>query len=356
MALVTEENVDELLKAQTHMWNHTLKFIKSMSLKCAVELGIPDVINNNHGQPMPLSDLVSALQVNPAKTHHVYRLMRLLVHSGFFSLQEEGYLLTPSSVFLLKDTSFNSIPFISLMLDPILMDPFTCLSKWLKNDDQTPFVTAFGESLFEYAGHDIRANNMVNQATASDSIFLGKVVTVKCKEVFEGLDSLVDVAGGTGYMARAIAKAFPNIKCTVSDLPHVVAVADSQGAENLNFVAGDMLQAVPPADAALIKWVLHDWADEDCLKILKNCKEAITKNGKRENNNKVIIIDMVMGNQTSDDDWTEAELLFDMEEMACLTGKQRDEEEWAKLFFDAGFTKYKINYVLGPRALIEVYP
>ncbi|KDP35391.1 hypothetical protein JCGZ_10375 [Jatropha curcas] len=356
MALVTEENVDELLKAQTHMWNHTLQFINSMALKSAVELGIPDVVNDNHGQPMPLSDLVSALQVNPAKTHHVYRLMRLLVHSGFFSLQEEGYLLSPPSLFLLKDTSFNSIPFISFMLDPILMDPLTCLSKWLKNDDQTPFVTTFGESLFEYAGHDIRANTMVNEAMASDSIFLGKVVTVKCREVLEGLNSLVDVAGGTGYMSRAIANAFPNIKCIVLDLPHVVAVADSQGAKNLNFVAGDMFQAIPPGDAALIKWVLHDWADEYCVKILKNCKEAITRNGKRENNNKVIIIDMVMGNQNSNDDWIEAELLFDMAEMACLTGKQRNEEEWSKLFMDAGFTKYKINYLLGPRALIEVYP
>ncbi|XP_037493402.1 LOW QUALITY PROTEIN: trans-resveratrol di-O-methyltransferase [Jatropha curcas] len=356
MDLVTEENVDnELLKAQTHMWNHTLQFIKSMSLKCAVELGIPDIINN-HDQPMPLSDLVSALQVNPAKTHHVYRLMRFLVHSGFFSLQEEGYLLTPFSRFLLKDTSVGSIPFISLFLDPIMMDPFNCLSKWLKNDDQTPFVTAFGKSLYEYAGHDIRANNMVNEVTASDSIFLGQVTTLKCKEVFKGLNSLVDVAGGTGNMSKSIANAFPSIKCTILDLPHVVAVVDSQGAKNLNFVAGDMFQAVPPADAVLIKWVLCDWADEYCVKILKNCKEAITRNGKQENNNKVIIIDMVMGNKNSETKNSDGKQRNEGKEVGKLTGKQRNEEEWAKLFFDAGFIKYKINYVLGPRALIEVYP
>ncbi|KDP35392.1 hypothetical protein JCGZ_10376 [Jatropha curcas] len=224
-----------------------------------------------------------------------------------------------------------------------MMDSFNCLSKWLKNDDQTPFVTAFGKSLYEYAGHDIRVNNMVNELMASDSIFLGQVTTLKCKEVFQGLNSLVDVAGGPGNMSKCIANAFPSIKCTVLDLPHVVAVADSQGAKNLNFVAGDMFQAVPPADAVL-------------LKILKKCKEAITRNGKQENNNKVIIIDMVMGNKNSDDDCIEAEQFFDILEMGCLNGRQRNEEEWAKLFFDAGFTKYKINYVLGPRPLIEVYP
>ncbi|KAF2283272.1 hypothetical protein GH714_043624 [Hevea brasiliensis] len=52
-----------------------------------VELGIPDIIHS-HGQPMTLSELISALQIHPSKSHHVYRLMRILVHSGFFSLQK----------------------------------------------------------------------------------------------------------------------------------------------------------------------------------------------------------------------------------------------------------------------------
>ncbi|XP_037495764.1 trans-resveratrol di-O-methyltransferase-like [Jatropha curcas] len=267
MDLVTRENIDELLKAQSHIWTHSLQFIKSMSLKCAVELGIPDAISNHHGQPMPLSDLVSALQVNPAKTHHLHRLMRILVHSGFFSLKEDGYLLTASSRLLLKDTPLNSRPFISLVLDPILTEPYNCMSKWLKDDhDQTPFVTAFGESLWEHAGHEIRVNNLFNEAMASDSFLISEAVIVKCKEVFEGLDSLVDVAGGTGNMAKAIANTFPNLKCTVLDLPHVVAglqkctvldlphvVAGLQGIKNLNFLAGDMFEAVPPADAVLLK-------------------------------------------------------------------------------------------------------
>ncbi|KAF2283281.1 hypothetical protein GH714_043638 [Hevea brasiliensis] len=191
---------------------------------------------------------------------------------------------------------------------------------------------------------------------AIDSSLIGRAVVVKCKEVFQGLNSLVDVAGGTGNMAKAIADAFPDLKCTVLDLPHVVA--DLQGSKNLNFLGGDMFKAVPPADAILLKWTLHDWPDEECAKILKNCKEAITRNGKQQGG-KVIIIDMVMGNQTwdSDDDKiTEAQLLFDMEMMVCGIGKERNEKEWAKLFFDAGFSNYKINPVLGPRALIEVYP
>ncbi|WJX58418.1 hypothetical protein P8452_43880 [Trifolium repens] len=57
-----------LLKAQTHVWNHIFSFINSMSLKCIVDLGIPDIIHN-YGKPMPLSKLISSLSIHPSKNH-----------------------------------------------------------------------------------------------------------------------------------------------------------------------------------------------------------------------------------------------------------------------------------------------
>ena len=52
-------------------------------------------------------------------------------------------------------------------------------------------------------------------------------------------------------MAKAISEAFPHIDCTVFDLPHVVS--NLQGSKNLKYVGGDMFEAVPPADAVLLK-------------------------------------------------------------------------------------------------------
>lgn len=72
--------------------------------------------------------------------------------------------------------------------------------------------------------------------------------------MFKGLKSLVDVGGGIGTMAEAIAKAFPEIQCTVFDLPHIVE--DLQGTENLAFVGGDMFQSIPPAEAVLLKVII----------------------------------------------------------------------------------------------------
>lgn len=84
-----------------------------------------------------------------------------------------------------------------------------------------------------------------------------EVLIKECKGVFEGLTSLVDVGGGTGTVSRAIAKTFPQLKCTVFDLPNVVA--GLEGTENLKFVGGDMFKSIPPTNAILLKVCMLVW-------------------------------------------------------------------------------------------------
>ncbi|KAJ6878027.1 hypothetical protein NC651_030692 [Populus alba x Populus x berolinensis] len=355
MELINEESASELLQAQTHVWNHIFNFINSMTLKCAVQLGIPDVIQK-HGKPMTLSELVSALPIHPSKAQYVHRLMRILVHSGFFSqqnLNQEAYSLTQSARLLLKDNPWSMRPLLLFELDPVLTKPWEFMSTWFQNDDRIAFTVAHEKTPWEYIGQDPRLNNLFNEAMARDSILASKLVLFKCKGIFEGVSSLVDVGGGLGTMAKGIAEAFPHMDCTVFDLPHVVS--DLQGCKNLKYVGGDMFQGVPPAEAILLKWILHDWSDEDCVKILKRCRQAIMSKGQQKAG-KVIIIDMVIENLNGDEGSIETQLLFDLHMMVDAGGMERNEKEWAKLCFDAGFLNYKINPVLGTRALIELYP
>ncbi|KAK4255558.1 hypothetical protein QN277_008544 [Acacia crassicarpa] len=357
MEATNESQSSKLLGAQICAWNHSFSFIKSISLKCAVDLGIPDIIHN-HDQPMPLSELISSLPIHPSKTTFVPRLMRLLVHYGLFSKQkvsenntEEAYALTNASKLLLNKKPLSVTPLMLALLNPVLMKAFYSLPCWFQNDDPTPFKTAHGMSLWEYAGQDPEFNQMFNCAMASDSQIVTSVVIDKCMGMFEGLESLVDVGGGTGTLALAISKTFAQLECTVFDLPHVVA--GLQGSDNLKYVAGDMFKEIPQANAILLKEILHDWNDEDCVKILKKCKEAITSNGKE---GKVIVIDIMIGHDTKDDKTVEAQLFSDMIMMALVPGRERNEKEWANLIFTSGFCDYKVIPVLGIRSIIEVYP
>ncbi|KAK9048346.1 hypothetical protein SSX86_032690 [Deinandra increscens subsp. villosa] len=320
MAMQNGELSKELLSSQAHIWNHIFSFINSMSLKCAVQLQIPDIIHH-HGSPMLLSELVEALGLKHERTHSLYRLMRILVHSGFFLKQsrgndeeegeEEGYLLAPASRLLLKEEPLSIRPFLLAMLDPMLLDPWQHMSRWFQNDDTNTFH-----------------NNP-----------------------WDGLDSIVDVGGGTGAVAKAVAEAFPDIRCICFDLPHVVS--GLVGSNNLSYIGGDMFEAIPNAHALLLKWILHDWSDEECMKILKQCKEAIPS---KENGGKLIIIDMVVKVQEGENKLLKTQLFFDILMMSMMKGRERTEKDWAKLFVDAGYSDYKITPILGLRSLIEVYP
>ncbi|CAK9316187.1 unnamed protein product [Citrullus colocynthis] len=342
---------DELLEAQSHIWNHLFNFINSMSLKCAIQLGIPDAINSHDPNPMPLSLLVSTLQLHPNKTQFIYRLMRLLTHSDFFVIHEEGYMLTNSSRLLLKDNPCAVSPFLLSMLEPAMVEPWQFLSIWFHTNDRTPFETAHGKPFWEYLGNKPKDGDAFNAGMGGDARLVMSVLLEKHKDVFEGVGSVVDVGGGTGTMAKAIAKAFPQIECIALDLPQVVADLKTD-LPNFKYVEGDMFKVIPPADALFLKWILHDWSDEECVKILKNCKAAITSNGYK---GKVVVIDIVVRNKKEEDSM-ETQLLFDMLMMILVGGKEREEKQWAQLIKEAGFGGYKIFPIMGIRSLIEIYP
>lgn len=261
--MVNEESAAELFRAQAQLLNQILNFINFGCLKCATQLGIHEIIHS-HGKPMTLSQLIAALQIHDSKAPFVFRLMRVLVSCGFFHVQnlgesdgEEAYTLTSTSKLLLKNNPLSLAPFLSLILHPTVIQPWQCLSTWFQNDDPTPFETAYGKPFWECVGHNSELNNSFNAAMQSDSQLITTELIEKCEGVFEGLESLVDVGGGTGAVAKATADAFPDMECTVFDLPHVVG--DLEASKNLKYVGGNMFETIPSADAVLLKVIIDHY-------------------------------------------------------------------------------------------------
>ncbi|EEF39886.1 trans-resveratrol di-O-methyltransferase [Ricinus communis] len=355
MDSVQSPKATDLLQAQTHIYNHIFNNLNSMCLKCSVQLGIPDIIQN-HGKPITLPELVSALNIHPGKTTCLYRLMRMLVYSGFFVTTEtpdgqEAYDLTPSTRLLVKDNPNCLSSFVIALLWPDYVAAGHYLGDWFKNNKlDTVYDQAHGMEFWEYNERHPEYNQIFNESMASDSRMMNLVIG-DCKPIFEGLNSVVDVGGGNGSLARIISQNFPHMQCTVLDRAQVVG--SLEGSKNLNYVPGDMFKHVPSADAAILKLVLHCWNDEECIRILKNCREAIASKGK---GGKVIVIDIVVDEKKEQDELTETKLLFDILMMVVVNGTERTEKEWKRLFLEAGFSHYKITPLLGVRSLIEVYP
>ncbi|KAF1872943.1 hypothetical protein Lal_00016049 [Lupinus albus] len=352
-------SASELFEGQVHLYRHIQNHLNTQCIKWAIELGIPDIIHN-HAQPITLPHLVLALQVPQAKVACVQRLMRLLAHNHFFVITKiidantevkDAYSLTPSSQLLVKGSDHSLSSMVQLMTNPNLFDMFNHLGKWTFTEENTIVETALGsESFWDYMQQNPTQLTLFNEGMESDSRLV-RLGLRDCKFVFEGLDSLVDVGGGTGNTAKFICEACPNLKYIVFDLPQVVT--GITGRNNLTFVGGNMFESIPQADAVLLKWVLHNWTDDDCIKILKNCKEAISSKDKE---GKVIIIDTVINEKQDEHGVTEVKLFFDIAMMAIHNGKERDEGDWKGLFKRAGFKNYKIFPIFGFRSLIELFP
>ncbi|KAK1604115.1 hypothetical protein QYE76_027788 [Lolium multiflorum] len=355
----------ELLQAQADLWRHSLYYLTSMGLRCAVELEIPTTIHKLGGVAS-LPDLTSALCLPPVKMPFLGRLMRVLVTSGVFAADdasesgEELYRLTPLSRVLVHgvvaDEHHSQKYFVLAVTSSHCAEAAFGLADWFKKDTEAPVPSPFedmhGVPVFDdrTAVLDKDFDAVSNQGLAAhDNLGIATILR-ECGDIFKGLQSLTDCCGGDGTTARALVKAYPHLKCTVLDLPKVIVKAPVDGV--INYVAGDLFHTVPSSQAVMLKLVLHFWSDEDCVKILAQCRNAIPS---REEGGKVIIIEIVVGPSLGPIMF-EAQLLMDMLMMVNTRGVQRSENDWSKLFVKAGFTDYKIVKKLGARCVIEVYP
>ncbi|MBA0656156.1 hypothetical protein Goklo_008540 [Gossypium klotzschianum] len=106
----------------------------------------------------------------------------------------------------------------------------------------------------------------------------------------------------------------------------------------IEHVAGDMFENVPQGDAIFLKLVLHDWSDEKCLRLLKNCYKAIPNNGR------VIVVDSVVPVMAESTPSAKATFLLDMLMMTQNPGgKERTKEEFVALATEAGFNSVKFE-------------
>ncbi|KAL6859113.1 hypothetical protein ACP4OV_018115 [Aristida adscensionis] len=262
----------DLLQGYVELYHHGLLHVKSAALGCAVGLGIPTAIHRGGGAATA-PDLAADAGVDPAKLPYLRRLMRALTVSGVFATSSAGgvadepvFTLTPVSRLLVVDER-SAADGMSAMLR-LLVRPstsvatFFSLEAWFRDagagsaaTTMTLFETAHGVPAWSMTKSDVAYNKALNDGCAADSSFAMDVILKEAvveggNNIFAGLSSLVDVGGGHGAAAVAITRAFPHIKCSVLDLEQVIREAPDDG--TVRFIAGDMFQSVPPADAVLL--------------------------------------------------------------------------------------------------------
>ncbi|KAJ7948282.1 O-methyltransferase [Quillaja saponaria] len=351
-----EKEEQATLEGQATIWKYMFSFADSMAVKCAVELRIADIIHLHDGGPINLRQIIAGISNAPSPDITcLARIMRLLVRRNIFTAHQPSnggetlYGLTHSSKWLLHDSDMSLVPMLLMENHPWLTNPWHYFSQCVR-EGGLAFQKAHGREIWDFASENSEFNKLFNDGMACTSKIVIRAIIAEYKNEFERIGSLVDVGGGTGSTINQIVKSYPHIKGINFDLPHVVATAPIHDG-GATHVGGDMFQAIPNADAVFMKWILHDWSDEDCIKILKNCKKAIP-----EKKGKVIIVESVLqpdGNDLFDD----TGFVFDLLMIAHTSGgRERTELEWKRILQEAGFPHYKIIKIQAFPYIIEAYP
>ena len=92
-------------------------------------------------------------------------------------------------------------PIVECFLDPTFSTSWHHLKKWIYEDDLTLFGISLGSHLWDFVNKSPEHNKSFNETMASDSQMMNLVLR-DCNWVLEGLESIVDVGGGTGITVK----------------------------------------------------------------------------------------------------------------------------------------------------------
>ncbi|KAG6545745.1 hypothetical protein Mapa_012706 [Marchantia paleacea] len=333
-------------------------YIPSLALRSTMLLGIPDILAMSKS-PMTADDIVKRLPCkNPAAAAgYLKRIMECLILPGVYGRSlvstadrkshEAAYELTPvSRLFVKDDLQFTLRPIALLHQHPYLTVSTHHLHESVL-EDRAPMEMAFGKRFYEYHAENQEINTIFQDAMSCHSKYWMKVIAHEY-DGFNHTKTLVDVGGGEGESVAELVAAHPNIHGINFDLPAVIKNAPH--IPGVDHVGGDYFRSVPAGDTIFLKWVLHNNGDEECLKILKSCYQALPEEG-----GKVVIGEYVLDHDSIDVDAQFVKTLDIIMLSLFLKGQERSFNRYKVFLTSCGFVDCKLIKLPRGVTLIEAY-
>ena len=312
----------------------------TQALYVAAKLGVADLLA---GGPRPLGELAAATGTHERS---LYRVLRSLAGAGVFREAEpKVFALTPLAGPLRSDAPGSMRNGLIFMGEQWHYQVWGNMMHSVRTGEPA-WGHTHGKEVFEYFAENPEQAEIFNGAMTDMSA--GTAPAVVEAYDFSGFGTLADIAGGHGYLLAQILKASPGLSGILFDVAPVVAGAgallEREGvASRVELVAGDFFEAVPRADAYVMKHIIHDWDDERSVRILKNIGAAMGPAGR------VLIVEAVVpeGNEPH------YSKLLDLEMLTSPGGIERTAGEYAALLEAAGLRLARIVPTRSPFSIVE---
>jgi len=310
------------------------------AIAIASDLGIADLVGN---QPQTAEELAAETGAN---ADALGRMLHALNSIGIFMQDANGrHHNTELSATLRRDMPGSLSGWARYMASNVVNRTFEGLSYSVMTG-QPVFPKLFGKTLFEYLAAD----------HATGEIFAGGMSSYSSSSVREAVQAydfsqvrrMADIGGGHGSFLRGILSATEQPCGILFDLPEVIEHAAAPEPAELtgrySTVRGDFFKSVPEqCDLYILRHIIHDWADEDAIRILENCRKAMCLGGK------VLIIELLL----KDPNESCFTPFMDLTMLTLLWGRERKVSEYSGILKAAGLRLLRTIPTNGLHTLIE---
>ena len=303
-------------------------FRRSKAMFTAVRLGIFNVLAQS--SPQSAEELAATLNVNaPALT----RLLDGCVALGLLEKEKGAYRNAPLTARYLAGNSPDTLANYIIYSDQSLYQLWAHLDDAVR-EGANRWTQAFGnrDALFDHYFRDEAAT----AAFLGGMHGFGQIASPLIVRAFDlsRFQQLVDLGGATGHLAIAACEAYPNLRATVLDLPHVERfarehIARSSVADRIHAVAGDFFTGdLAKGDLYYLGRILHDWGEDKITKLLRKIFDALPPGG-----------GLLVGETLVNDNRSGpvSSLMQDLNMLVCTDGKERTFAEYQTLLGAAGF-------------------
>jgi hypothetical protein len=313
------------------------------AIACLAQLGIPDLVD---GAPKSARELASQIGADPQA---LYRLMRATASVGVLAEGPDAkFSQTPMSKVLRSDATPSLRSFAIMGGREWHGRGWSHLEYCVRTGKQA-LDKIYGTHVFDFFKQHPAEAQIFNDAMTELSMIDGPAVADAYN--FEGLHSIVDVAGGHGFLLATILERNPHLRGTLYEAPHVIEGAANGPLkpvmERCTLACGDMFSSVPAsADAYIMKHIIHDWPDDLCIQLLKACRKGVNADGR------LLVVESVIqpGNDFSPGKFLDLQMLI------FPSGCERTEKQFCDLFVAAGWQLRRIIPTAASDSIVEGVP
>jgi hypothetical protein len=317
--------------------------IVAQALNVAARLKVADYLAAG---PRSAAELAKATQT---EADALYRVLRALATVGIFTeVAPRRFALTPPAELLRSDVPNSMHAMVVFLCDPEHFQAYREMMHSVKTGE-TICQRVYGMPIFEHFANNQAWSDVFNSAMTSFSA----TVIPAALEVYDfgSIGTLMDVAGGHGFVLTSILEKYPKMRGILLEVDHVCEGASQRIGKlecsgRCQIMTGDFFKSIPAgADAIIMKHIIHDWDEDEALTILRNCHRALA--GKP--NAKVILLEAVLGRGNE----PQFGKVLDLEMLLFTGGRERTEEEFRTLFARAGFQLTRVLPTKSPLSVVE---